>query len=484
MTKKNITDDRNVILFVGGLLDGTLDYLKAYNKKSKQSFEPLIIADQNKVKALKELRTKYEKDNVSILACNLRSKRKIKQTLAPYINKIVAVTVHTENRIPDFKKVIPHLPYLNAPTVASLDWASDKILMRRMIDAHDSSLAPKFLIAEEASLDVIERVGKRIGYPVVVKPAGLAGSKLVSMCYHEDELQHVLKKTFRKLHKAYREHYGRGEPQIIVEKVMEGIMYSVDGYVDAKGKVTLLHPVHVKTGKEIGFDDFFGYRQMTPTQLNKKSIEGAFHATKETVKALCLRSTTIHCELFKTEDGWKIIEIGPRMGGYRDTLYRLSYGIDHIMNDVLNKIGLPLIIPKKRLGYATYMKFYAKEEGIITNITGTPAVKRLSSFVEMIVEKKIGDEAPYAKNGGGPVVKLVLSNPERSGLLADIRRVEQNLNIETKPSHVFRKQLEDTADAILQPIEDVELLSKKAAKKLREILEDTFDPNNPKKPKA
>ena len=46
---------------------------------------------------------------------------------------------------------------------------------------------------------------------------------------------------------------------------------------------------------------------------------------------------------------------------------------------------------------------------------------------------------------------------------------------ETKPTRVFRKQLEETADALLQPIEDVELRSKKVAKKVKEILEDTFD---------
>lgn len=473
MTK---TAQKDTVLFISDLRDGTVEAFARYNKTAETKLKILLAVDQNKPKKAARIRAEFAKQPVEIISCNFRSRVRIKKTLAPYLDKIVAVTAQSEDRIPELKQVIPHLPYLNTPTVDSLDWATDKILMRRMIDAHDSSLTPKFIIAKDASYEIIERVGKRIGYPVVVKPAGLAGSRLVSMCYHEEELQHVLKKTFRKLHKAYKDHNGRGEPQVIIEQVMEGIMYSIDGYVDDRGKVTLLPPVHIKTGKEIGFDDFFGYRQLTPTQLSKESIEGINTATIETVKALALRSTTIHCELFKTEKGWKIIELAPRMGGYRDVLYELSYGVNHIMNDVLVRMGVPPVVPKKLLGYAVYMKFYAKEEGIVSNVAGTAKIKKLESYVKVKVDKKPGEEVHFARHGDGPVVKMVLFNKSRSGLLADIRRAEQNIVIEVTPAHVLRKQLQETADAFLQPFEEVELMSKKAAKRVKdkvtEVLED------------
>ena len=473
--KSRSSNNKDTILFVDDLRAGTVEAFKSYNKTASSKLKILLAVDQSKPKNARQIRQHYEKSPVEIISLNFRSRIKIKKALKPYVDSLVAVVAQSEDRIPELKKVIPHVPYLPTPTVESLDWSTDKVLMRRMIDAHDSSLTPKFAVAKSASLEVIEKVARHIGYPVVVKPAGLGGSRLVSMSYHEDELQHVLKKTFRKLQKAYREQNGRGEPQVVIEQVMEGDMYSIDGYVDAKGKVVLCPVVHVKTGKEIGFDDFFGYQQLTPTQLSKSSIDGASKATLETIKALGLRSTTIHCELFRTEKGWKIIELGPRMGGYRDILYMLTYGIDHIMNDVLIRMGSVPVVPKKRLGYAVYMKFYAKEEGTLINLSGTSKLKKLESFISVRVDKKVGDEVLYAKHGDGPIIKLVLFNKERSGLLADIRRAEQSIVMKTQRTNVFRKQLEETADAILQPIEDVELMSKKAAKKVKDKVAEVFE---------
>jgi len=476
-------NNKDTILFIGELRNGTIDAFDRHNraKSAEDKLKIALIVDSNKAKKSRATKEQYaKKKSIVVISCNFRSRVKVRKALQPIMDKLAAVVAQYEDRIPELKKIIPHVPYLPTPTMESLDWATDKLIMRRLIDTHDSSLTPKFLVAKDASLDVIERVS-RIGYPVVVKPAGLGGSRLVSMCYHEEELQHVLKKTFRKLQRAYRDQNGRGEPQVIIEQVMEGVMYSVDGYVNSKGKVTLCPPVHVKTGKEIGFDDFFGYRQLTPTLLSKRSIADANEATIETVKALSLRSTTIHCELFKTEHGWKIIELGPRMGGYREVLYELSYGIDHIMNDVLIRMGRQPVIPKKLIGHTVYMKFYAKEEGMLTKVMGVAKIKKLESFVSVIVNKNVGDEALYAKSGDGPVVKLVLCNKERSGLLADIRRAEQSLDIQTKPAHVFRKQMEQTADAIWHPIEDVEFMGKKAVKKVKdkvsEVIEETFDQN-------
>ena len=46
---------------------------------------------------------------------------------------------------------------------------------------------------------------------------------------------------------------------------------SVDGYVNNRGKVYFCPMVYIKTGISIGFDDFFGYMQLCPTQLKSES---------------------------------------------------------------------------------------------------------------------------------------------------------------------------------------------------------------------
>jgi len=45
------------------------------------------------------------------------------------------------------------------------------------------------------------------------------------------------------------------------------------------------------------------------------------------------------------------------------------------------------------------------------------------------MRKKRGDRSVFAKNGGGAVFVLYLVNDSRSELLADIRRVEQTIEV-------------------------------------------------------
>jgi len=141
------------------------------------------------------------------------------------------------------------------------------------------------------------------------------------------------------------------------------------------------------------------------------------------VKALGLRSTTVHVELMKTVKGWKIIELAPRMGGFRHTMYSWSFGTNHILNDILIRIPQKPVIPKKRKGFTAVFKIFGKTEGTLEAIRGLKKIRSLESFVHVNVKKKKGDSLLYAKNGGGSVVEVALFNKVRADLLADVRRM-------------------------------------------------------------
>ena len=178
---------------------------------------------------------------------------------------------------------------------------------------------------------------------------------------------------------------------------------------------------------------------MTPTLLKKESIAAAEEVAGKAVHALALRSTTAHIELMRLETGWKVIELGPRVGGFRHKMYELSYGMDHSWNDILIHIPRTPVIPRKLKGYSATMKFFAKEEGILAQLKGIQRIQRLKSCVDVKVNKKIGDKCLYAKNGGKCVLELTVFNPSRSELLADVRRAEQELVIKTQSARQVRK---------------------------------------------
>lgn len=422
--------DPDIILFVNGIPDD-IEVLKRdlanYGKKIKKDFRLAIIHYTRR--AMKEQK-KYP-DDIIYLSCDFSSPTKIQKALLPYRNELLAVTCRSEINIDSFSKLVPNVPYLKTPTSESLDWAIQKTMMRRRFGTHDKKITPKFFVVKDYSKETIQKVKEKVGFPLVVKPSGLASSLLISTCYYEEELEQTLKDAFKKIEKIYKENDRKKKPELLTEQFMEGEMFSIDGYVTSKGRVYFCPLVKVKTGKQIGFDDFFGYQRMLPAKIAKGSQEEAEKVSEKGVHALGLRSVTVHIELMRLEDGWKIIEIGPRMGGYRHKMYSLSYGINHALNDILIRLPKKPIIPKKVKGHTAVFLFYAKKEGRLKAIKGLKKVQELESFHEIKVNRKIGQVCKFAKNGGKFVCNLVLFNKERSRLLADIRRMEKTFKIIT-----------------------------------------------------
>jgi biotin carboxylase len=207
-------------------------------------------------------------------------------------------------------------------------------------------------------------------------------------------------------------------------------MFSIDSYVNQRGVVYHTPLVHVRTGRSVGYEDFFGYLRITPVVLKPHKIEAAKKTAEKAIEALNLRSTTVHTELMKTEDGWKVIELGPRIGGFRHEMYSLSYGIDHSLNDILIRIPKKPILNKKVKGFTAVMQFYPRSKGRLKGIVGINKVRKLESFSRLELKKQIGDMCDFARNGDDPVFDIVLFNKSRSRLLADIRRLEKSVTIQ------------------------------------------------------
>lgn len=429
MEKEKEENKKNIILFVGAVATGVVKNIEEFKNKHKGEYRVALLKSNKRTNP----DTPEEINTFDlILTCNFDSRKSIVKTLKPIEDQLVAVTCRAESRIPDFAQIIPHVPYLQTPTSESLEWSTNKVEMRRRLMAYDPKITPRFTVVRDTSEKSLKKIEERVGFPLVIKPSGLAQSLLVTICFHQDELEKSLNRVFRTINRIHKDADGRGKPEVIVEQFMEGEMYSVDAYVNSRGLVYFCPMVHIKTGRAIGFDDFFGYQQMTPTILSSKSIRAARAVGEKAIRALGLRSTTAHIELYRTEEGWKIIEVGPRVGGFRNTMYELSYGIDHTENDIFIRIPKQPKIPPKKLGYTAALKVFAKKEGIISSIQGIKKLSDLESFHHISINKKVGDKATFAKNGGKSIFNITLFNKERSRLLADIRRMEKGVNIKVK----------------------------------------------------
>ncbi len=414
---------KNIIAFVSPAKASSYASLATYGKSVGKKFRIMFIVDA----ATYNPDRAYECD--ILLVVDFTSDSKMLEALLPYQDELVAISCRSESNIARFAKIIPFVPYLRTPTSESLTWATDKYEMRKRFKLYNPKITPKFTRVRDTSATERTRIIAKVGFPMIIKPTNLAASLFVTVCFHEDELEQALKTCFKKLEKAYQNDKRMEQPKVIAEQYMEGDMYSIDSYVNSRGVVYHLPLVRVKTGKDIGRQDFYGYIQMTPTPLKGETVKRAEYVTETAIHALGLRSTTTHTELMKIDNEWKVVEVGPRMGGARDVLYKLSCNIDHPLNDILIRMPRKPKIPKKCNGNALYMKWFVAKEGVITEMKGIKKIEQLDSFHKIEVNKKVGDKAVFARNGGRSIFNLYLYNADRAKLLADIRRIEQMVDI-------------------------------------------------------
>jgi biotin carboxylase len=419
---------KDVIILVNAVRPATFAALDAFMAETGRRFTPVVLVDSRIQASIAACNGQDRLPRpVTVLSADLSSAAEIRTALKPYEDRILAVTSQYENSIAELQKLVPYFPYLPMPSERSLTWATEKKLMRALLEAYDPSLVPGYMEVQDAAQATIKTVEAQLHYPMIVKPSGLEGSLLVSMVQNREDLVSTLEHTFAEIQKGYNTWIKRQKPAVLVEEFMEGDMYSVDTYVAGDGTCHHTPPVKVVTGRKVGFDDFFGYQRIAPAGLDEENYRLAHETAEKACHALGLRAVTGHVELMKTPHGWKVIELGPRIGGYRHDIYSLSYGINHIVNDFRNRAGELPVIPTEVKNHTVVFNIYARKEGMLDSIEGLDAVQALPSYISHRQLLQIGDEALFAKNNGDPVFEIILSNSDETQFKADMAELERVL---------------------------------------------------------
>jgi len=421
---------KNIILFVGNIHEGILNSIREFENSENKKFRLAVIFDP-KTKSGKEMKLDHELDIV--ISCDMNSEDNIKKAILPYKDELLVATVRSERDVPYFQKIIPFIKdIVKVPSVRSLDYAISKFKLRKRLMSYDSDITPDFMAVGDTEKSTLDKIEKKIGFPLIIKPSGLANSALITSCSNREELEANLSNTFEKIKNIYKKVEGRGKYEVIVEQFLNGEMYSVDICVTDKGRIHFLPFVREIIGDEVGFNDFFTYKTLIPTKICAIDIKSGKSIVKKAIRAIDLKNSVAHIDMMKTKDGWKIIEIAARIGAFRRKIYKLSYGIDQSLNDILNKLSKKPLIPKKILGHSAVFSFFAQEEGRLDRIEGINKARKLKSFFTINTKKKIGEKCLFAKNGGTSVLTVKLFNKNKKALNKDVKILEEYVKIHTK----------------------------------------------------
>jgi len=422
---KDVTKD--VAIFINDFYPELPPALEKLSQKLGRPLKGVMLVD----KTVRE-RGKYNADKDQVfetIVCDFSDTSMLRSTIKKLEDHILLIDTTSERGQPYFKLVLPHLAYLPAPTESSLEWATHKGQMRAIVGAYNPNLVPKVQVIQDDSEDTIKSILSNLELPCIVKPTGLAASILVNKVTSEDQLRETLRHSFSTIHDVYARDAGRWDPGMIVEEFIDGEMYSIDAYINDTGTVWCLPPIRSKTAHSLGMDGFYTYQNESYLEIDETTITAGQAAAKDAIHALGLRSCAAHIELFHTQTGWKIIELGPRPGGYRQFMYAAAYGIDHAYNELLVKIGLEPEMPTETVGYSLITNTYAEEEGVIADIEGIEEARAIESVKNLWVHAKAGDFALPSGKGGKLIVDSEMSNTSQQQLLADADKLRAIISI-------------------------------------------------------
>ncbi len=179
----------------------------------------------------------------------------------------------------------------------------------------------------------------------------------------------------------------------------------------------------------VGMEGFQIHQEETCHTLSADEQEQGTVVARKAIHAVGLRSSVAHIELFHTENGWKVVELGARAGGWRQEMYELSYGIDHAFNEQLIKIGLEPEMPSELKTYCGLFLIYTPKLGIVESISGIEEARRHPHMHEVRVTVKPGDKVLPATQGGELLLDGLMYNADHEQLDRDIDAIRASIKV-------------------------------------------------------
>ena len=288
---------------------------------------------------------------------------------------------------------LPHNP------VASAKATRDKYLLRRTLATNAVSVPAyqRFSIYDDPN-EIAAKLGNldtQVGFPCVIKPLSLSASRGVIRADTPTEFIEAFQRTTKLLltlqdangHNSSQEHFSQ---YLLVEDYIPGIEVALEGIL-LDGELKTLTIFDKPDPLEGPFFEETLY--ITPSRLSS-DIQAALHrATAEAADALGLRHGPVHAELRYNDKGAHLIEIAARtIGGLCSRTLRFGTGMSLEELVIRHAIGQPIEALQREQQAAGVMMIPVPKAGILGEIRGKAAARRVSEIVEVNITIPIGGE--------------------------------------------------------------------------------------------
>lgn len=394
------------VLIVGKPFSGLKNFLLAHNHTYTLLQDELATKSPEKRLKRRVVCSFQDRDSYIAAARSIHERSPIDATITVYESYIVPNAIIA---------AALGLPCLSEEAAIA---CTDKEVMRQKFTASLEKVSPDFRVV--SSRESLIEFANSHEFPLILKPANLAKSLLVTKNNSLDELLANYKHALERANTTYQKYAPNSTPKFIVEEFLEGSIHSVDAFVDAYGEPHVLEQVvDYQTGYDIGFDDNFHYARLLPSQLSADDTEAIRHTAKLGCQLLGMTSSPAHVEIILTKNGPRIVEIGARNGGYRERMHRLANDIDITENALALALNQPLNITAKKNDYVGVFELFPKTPGTFTGISHQEALEGLQSLNYLSIKATPGQYIGKAGDGYKMAAVVILANDDPAQFLRD-----------------------------------------------------------------
>ena len=404
------------ILIVGQKLSSLSQYL------TDNGYDYTFLQDKTKTK-FPNKRFKHR------TLADFSSKATLLATVDSLPHKIDGVITTYENYILPSAWITDRLSIPGLP-VATAEACTDKFLMRSLFDKAPEKISPAFANVSSEQ-DVIEFANSH-SFPLILKPANLAKSLLVTKNHTLEELIKNYRHSTDLLETTYEKYAPNRTPQLIIEEFLEGSIHSVDAFIDQTGIPYVLDQiVDYQTGYDIGYDDNFHYSRILPTTLSPSNQAALKHCAEVGVRALGMKNTPAHIEIIMTSEGPRIVEIGARNGGYRERMHNLANGIDITGAAIDVAQGKRPAISVVKNEPCAVLELFPKNPGMFTEIANLEKLKQMPSLNYLSIKAKEGQYVGKAADGYKMCAVVILHHADTEIFERDLDEIAKTVFVRT-----------------------------------------------------
>lgn len=301
----------------------------------------------------------------------------------------------------------------------------DKLLLRETLAAAAPHLNPVY---EPVDLTLLEQ--PVLPFPFLLKPRNLFKSQLITPCQTREDWEHARTSILSKVSLTAERHGVQVKKSFLAETYIRGKEVSLDAFVTSNGEIIHTPLVDLTPASHWGMKDFHLAVRFVPSVTTPREVELVLEAIREATRALGLRATPIHVDLVFGEDRTMILDLAPRVGGYRSEMMDLAYGCSlDAMNLELALGRAPRWLPTTNQGVAV-VEIFPQVPGRLTAIHGLETMRTLPSFHRFRQRTALGEAVGWASDGFRCPVFVVLKHPEPYQVREDVDALRRTLHLE------------------------------------------------------